>query len=69
MSGASTLATDGLSLVATAGFSVPAALLVAAVVMAVVRDRRLAARDRDEADGAHERTGSPAAGRDRRPAG
>lgn len=69
VSGTSTLATDGLSLIATAGFSVPAALLVAVVVMAVVRDRRLAVRDRDEADGAHERIGSPAATRDRPPAG
>ncbi|WP_142457378.1 hypothetical protein [Geodermatophilus aquaeductus] len=68
MSAVSTSATDGLSLIATAGFFVPAAVLVAVVVMAVVRDRRLAARDRAEHDGGHERIGSPAAG-DRRPAG
>jgi hypothetical protein len=36
------LATDGLGLMATAGFFVPAAVLVAVVVGAVMRDRRLA---------------------------
>lgn len=69
LTGTSTLATDGLSLIATAGFFVPAAFLVAVVVMAVVRDRRLAARNRAEHDGAQERTGSPAAGGDRRSTG
>ncbi|MGY1651904.1 hypothetical protein [Geodermatophilus sp. SYSU D01119] len=55
MSGPTVLATDGLSLIATAGFSVPAAILVAGVVAAVVRDRRLAARERDDLDGRTER--------------
>ncbi|MGY1783654.1 hypothetical protein [Geodermatophilus sp. SYSU D00698] len=64
MSGTSVLATDGLSLIATAGFSVPAAVLVAVVVAAVVRDRRLAARERDGRDGSHERIDEPSAGRD-----
>jgi hypothetical protein len=49
------LATDGLSLIATAGFFVPAALLVAVVVGAVVRDRRLTARENARLDGSHER--------------
>jgi hypothetical protein len=39
------LATDGLGLIGTVGFFVPAALLVALVVGAVVRDRRLHARE------------------------
>ena len=45
------LATDGLSLIGTVGFFVPAAILIALVVFAVVRDRRLNARE--EAEGAH----------------
>ncbi|MGY1814426.1 hypothetical protein [Blastococcus sp. SYSU D00820] len=49
------LAMDGLSLIATAGFFVPAAVLVAVVTGAVVRDRRLRARENAELDGAHER--------------
>ncbi|MGY1740623.1 MULTISPECIES: hypothetical protein [unclassified Blastococcus] len=48
------LATDGLSLIATAGFFVPAAILVAVVVGAVVRDRRLTARENARLDGSHE---------------
>ncbi len=48
------LAMDGLSLVATAGFFVPAAVLVAVVVGAVVRDRRLTARENARLDGSHE---------------
>jgi hypothetical protein len=45
------LATDGLSIIGTVGFFVPAALLIALVVGAVVRDRRLSAReDAAEAD-------------------
>jgi uncharacterized membrane protein YhiD involved in acid resistance len=44
------LATDGIGMVATVGFFVPAALLVALVVGAVVRDRRLTARERAQAD-------------------
>jgi hypothetical protein len=42
------LATDGLKVLGTLGFFVPAAILVALVVFAVVRDRRLSARE--EAD-------------------
>ena len=38
------LATDGLKILGTLGFFVPAAILVALVVGAVVRDRRLSAR-------------------------
>jgi hypothetical protein len=48
------LATDGLSLIATAGFFVPAAILVALVIGAVVRDRRLTARENARLDGSHE---------------
>ena len=45
------LATDGLSVIGTVGFFVPAAVLIALVVGAVVRDRRLSAReDAAEAD-------------------
>jgi hypothetical protein len=45
------LATDGLSIIGTVGFFVPAALLIALVIGAVVRDRRLSAReDAAEAD-------------------
>jgi hypothetical protein len=45
------LATDGLSIIGTVGFFVPAAILIALVVGAVVRDRRLSAReDAAEAD-------------------
>jgi hypothetical protein len=39
------LATDGLSIIGTVGFFVPAAVLIALVVGAVVRDRRLSARE------------------------
>lgn len=39
------LATDGLSIIGTVGFFVPAAILIALVVGAVVRDRRLSARE------------------------
>ena len=45
------LATDGLKVLGTLGFFVPAAILIALVVFAVVRDRRLNARE--EAEGAH----------------
>ncbi|MBN1091869.1 hypothetical protein JKP75_04355 [Blastococcus sp. TML/M2B] len=66
------LATDGLAVIGTLGFFVPAAILVALVVGAVVRDRRLAAQEA-EADAAeearrHESLGDPADG-DRRSAG
>jgi hypothetical protein len=39
------LATDGLSIIGTVGFFVPAAILIALVVGAVIRDRRLSARE------------------------
>lgn len=42
------LATDGLSIIGTVGFFVPAAILIALVVGAVVRDRRLSAREEAE---------------------
>jgi len=44
------LATDGLSLIGTVGFFVPAAILIALVVGAVVRDRRLSAREEDASE-------------------
>lgn len=42
------LAIDGLKVLGTIGFFVPAAILVAFVVGAVVRDRRLIAREEAE---------------------
>ena len=42
------LATDGLEVLGTLGFFVPAATLIALVVYAVVRDRRLTAREETE---------------------
>jgi HAMP domain-containing protein len=42
------LATDGLKVLGTLGFFVPAAILIALVVFAVVRDRRLTAREEAE---------------------
>jgi hypothetical protein len=39
------LAMDGLALIGTIGFFLPAAALIALVVGAVVRDRRLTARE------------------------
>ena len=47
------LAMDGLAVIGTLGFFVPAVILVAVVVVAVVRDRRLAAQE--EAEDAAER--------------
>ena len=44
------VAMDGLAVIGTIGFFVPAAALIALVVGAVVRDRRLSAQD-TEADG------------------
>lgn len=41
-------ATDGLKVLGTLGFFVPAAILIALVVFAVVRDRRLNAREEAE---------------------
>ena len=49
--GVDVLATDGLSVIGTVGFFVPAAILIGLVVGAVVRDRRLSARE--EAEEAH----------------
>ena len=43
--GIDVLATDGLSVIGTVGFFVPAAVLIALVVGAVVRDRRISARE------------------------
>jgi len=42
------LATDGLKVLGTIGFFVPAAILIGLVVAAVVRDRRLSAREETE---------------------
>ena len=47
------LAMDGVAVIGTLGFFVPAAILVTVVVLAVVRDRRLAAQE--EAEEAAER--------------
>jgi hypothetical protein len=43
--GVDVLATDGLSIIGTVGFFVPAAVLIGLVIGAVVRDRRLSARE------------------------
>jgi hypothetical protein len=48
MAGYDILATDGLKVLGTIGFFVPAAILIALVVGAVVRDRRLSAREEAE---------------------
>jgi hypothetical protein len=48
--GVDVLATDGLSVIGTVGFFVPAAILIGLVVGAVVRDRRLSAREEAEED-------------------
>jgi hypothetical protein len=50
------LATDGLSIIGTVGFFAPAAVLIALVVGAVVRDRRLSARDAEAEAGDPART-------------
>ena len=42
------LATDGLKVLGTLGFFVPAAILVGLVIVAVVRDRRISAREEAE---------------------
>jgi hypothetical protein len=54
-------AMDGLGVIGTLGFFVPAALLIAVVVGAVVRDRRLHARQAEQGDGdsAHTREAPP----------
>ncbi|TFV52784.1 hypothetical protein [Blastococcus sp. TF02A-35] len=48
MPGYDVLAMDGLSIIGTVGFFVPAAILIAVVAGAVVRDRRLSAREAAE---------------------
>jgi hypothetical protein len=64
--GSDVVATDALGLIGTVGFVVPASLLIALVVGAVVRDRRLHAQDLardpagDDADGVIRRPGPPA---------
>ena len=45
MPGYDVVARDGLSIIGTLGFFVPTAILVALVTGAVVRDRRLTARE------------------------
>lgn len=64
------LAMDGVAVIGTLGFFVPAAILVTVVVLAVLRDRRLAAREEAaeaaERAGAHEALGDD--GQGRRPA-
>ncbi|MGY1808166.1 hypothetical protein ACI8AF_12425 [Blastococcus sp. SYSU D00669] len=50
MAGLDVLAFDSLGSIATIGVFGPALVLVALVVGAVVRDRRLAPRERAEAD-------------------
>lgn len=44
------LAVDGLAVIGTIGFFGPAAALLAIVTGAVVRDRRLVARENEEAE-------------------
>jgi hypothetical protein len=56
MRSADLLAMDGLGIIGTVGFFVPAAILIALVVGAVVRDRRLAAREAQEEAGDPART-------------
>jgi hypothetical protein len=48
MPGYDVVAMDGLSIIGTVGFFVPAAILVALVAGAVVRDRRISAREAGE---------------------
>ena len=45
VTGVDVLAMDGLSIIGTVGFFVPAAVLIGLVVGAVVRDRRLSAQE------------------------
>lgn len=44
------LAVDGLAVIGTIGFFGPAAALFAVVTVAIVRDRRLVARENEEAE-------------------
>ncbi len=46
----SVLAVDGLAVIGTIGFFGPAAALVAIVTVAIIRDRRLVARENEEAE-------------------
>jgi hypothetical protein len=66
------LTMDGLAVIGTLGFFVPAAILVALVAGAVVRDRRLAAQEAEadaaEAARAHEALGDYQDIEGRRPA-
>jgi hypothetical protein len=55
------LAWDSLGSIATVGVFGPALVLIALVVGAVVRDRRLSARERAEDDAATNRPGPPSA--------
>ena len=50
------VAMDGIGIIGTVGFFVPAALLIALVVGAVVRDRRLSAREAQDEAGDPART-------------
>jgi hypothetical protein len=54
------MAMDGLGIIGTVGFFVPAALLIALVVGAVVRDRRLSAREAEADEAAFRREEIPA---------
>lgn len=60
---AGVVAMDGLGLIGTVGFFVPAAILIALVVGAVIRDRRLHARQHEgpapERAGATDRSRPP----------
>ena len=44
------LAVDGLAVIGTIGFFGPAAALVTVVTVAIIRDRRLVARENEEAE-------------------
>lgn len=63
------VAIDGLAIIGTVGFFVPAALLIALVVVAVVRDRRLHAREERLAQDLAANDASAATRRPRPPAG
>jgi hypothetical protein len=65
------VAMDGLGVIGTVGFFVPAALLIALVVGAVVRDRRLHAREERSAQdpSAQDPSAQHLAANDPRPAG
>ncbi len=50
------LAMDGVAVIGTLGFFIPAAILLTVVVVAVVRDRRLAAEEAEAEAAAEART-------------